>query len=97
MADGTTGTVDKKYINYWIRNEHLPVEIGWRRRTVEMKGSERTDFSQRLKTIGEGQSSSGLGGSGSGSSGLGSLGSRLGSGGSIFGLGGSLFGNRARQ
>ncbi|KAM0342063.1 hypothetical protein ACHAPU_009791 [Fusarium lateritium] len=48
MADGTTGTVDKKFIEYWFKNERLPTEIGWKRRTTTMKGTERVAFTKKL-------------------------------------------------
>ncbi|KAI1056368.1 hypothetical protein LB507_002378 [Fusarium sp. FIESC RH6] len=48
MADGTTGTVKKDYIEYWFKNERMPTEIGWQRRTVTMRGSERMAFSRKL-------------------------------------------------
>ncbi|KAL4757798.1 peroxidase family protein [Aspergillus foveolatus] len=48
MADGTTGTVDTRYIDYWFRNERMPTELGWQRRNVTMKGSERIKYSQLL-------------------------------------------------
>ncbi|KAL4933185.1 peroxidase family protein [Aspergillus undulatus] len=48
MADGTTGTVDKRFIEYWFRNERMPTEIGWQRRNVTMQGSERVKYSQML-------------------------------------------------
>ncbi|OJJ01936.1 hypothetical protein ASPVEDRAFT_28567 [Aspergillus versicolor CBS 583.65] len=49
MADGTTGTVDKKYIEYWFRNERMPTEIGWQRRNTTMQGSERRKYSNLLQ------------------------------------------------
>ncbi|OJJ52387.1 hypothetical protein ASPSYDRAFT_189715 [Aspergillus sydowii CBS 593.65] len=49
MADGTTGTVDKKYIDYWFRNERMPTEIGWQRRNTTMQGSERRKYSNLLQ------------------------------------------------
>ncbi|KAL2860991.1 peroxidase family protein [Aspergillus lucknowensis] len=48
MADGTTGTVDKKFIEYWFKNERMPTEIGWQRRKTTMKGSERLEYSLKL-------------------------------------------------
>jgi hypothetical protein len=48
MADGTTGTVEKKFIEYWLKNERMPTEIGWQRRTTTMRGSERIAFTRRL-------------------------------------------------
>ncbi|KAL4994627.1 Chloroperoxidase [Aspergillus recurvatus] len=48
MADGTTGAVDRKYIDYWFRNERMPTELGWQRRDVTMKGSERIKYSKLL-------------------------------------------------
>ncbi|EKJ76010.1 hypothetical protein FPSE_03782 [Fusarium pseudograminearum CS3096] len=48
MADGTTGTVEKKYIEYWFKNERLPTEIGWQRRTTTMRGIERIEFTRKL-------------------------------------------------
>ncbi|PNS19882.1 hypothetical protein CAC42_7849 [Sphaceloma murrayae] len=67
MADGTTGTVDKKFIDYWFRNERLPTEIGWKRRTTEMQGSERQRYSQMLEDAGQKYLPSEMAGSGSGS------------------------------
>ncbi|KAL2813635.1 Cloroperoxidase [Aspergillus cavernicola] len=49
MADGTTGTVKKEYIEYWFRNERMPTEIGWQRRNVTMQTSERVEFTNLLK------------------------------------------------
>ncbi|KAM0693775.1 hypothetical protein Q7P36_007032 [Cladosporium allicinum] len=48
MADGTTGTVEKKFIEYWLKDERLPTEIGWQRRTKTMQGSERVAFTKKL-------------------------------------------------
>jgi hypothetical protein len=48
MADGTTGTVEKKFIEYWLKNERLPTEIGWQRRTTIMRGIERLAFTRKL-------------------------------------------------
>ncbi|KAL2803087.1 Chloroperoxidase [Aspergillus granulosus] len=48
MADGTTGTVDKRFIEYWFRNERMPTEIGWQRRTTTMQGTERLWYTLRL-------------------------------------------------
>ncbi|KAI7761100.1 hypothetical protein LZL87_011505 [Fusarium oxysporum] len=53
MADGTTGTVEKKFIEYWLsisaaENERMPTEIGWQRRTTTMRGSERIEFTRKL-------------------------------------------------
>ncbi|KAF4996556.1 hypothetical protein FGRMN_4440 [Fusarium graminum] len=48
MADGTTGTVEKKFIEYWFKNERLPTEIGWKRRTTTMRGTERIAFTKKL-------------------------------------------------
>ncbi|TKX25855.1 sterigmatocystin biosynthesis peroxidase-like protein 1 [Elsinoe australis] len=73
MADGTTGTVDKKYIDYWFRNERLPTEIGWKRRTTEMQGSEREKYTQVLQDAGAKYAPAGTG-SGSSRPGLGGLG-----------------------
>ncbi|KAG5777419.1 hypothetical protein H9Q73_008918 [Fusarium xylarioides] len=48
MADGTTGTVEKKFIEYWLKNERMPTEIGWQRRPTIMRGSERVEFTRKL-------------------------------------------------
>ncbi|EAT87589.2 hypothetical protein HBH56_053050 [Parastagonospora nodorum] len=48
MADGTTGTVRKDFIEYWLRNERMPTEIGWTRRPTVMETSERTKFTRAL-------------------------------------------------
>ncbi|KAK2689298.1 hypothetical protein QWA68_011409 [Fusarium oxysporum] len=48
MADGTTGTVEKKFIEYWLKNERMPTEIGWQRRATIMRGSERIEFTRTL-------------------------------------------------
>ncbi|KAL5340168.1 Chloroperoxidase [Aspergillus crustosus] len=48
MADGTTGTVDRDFIEYWFRNERMPTEIGWQRRTTTMQGSERLKYTRLL-------------------------------------------------
>ncbi|PLB34724.1 peroxidase family protein [Aspergillus candidus] len=48
MADGTTGTVDKRFIDYWFRNERMPTEIGWQRRNVTMRSSERIKYTLKL-------------------------------------------------
>ncbi|KAL4973674.1 Chloroperoxidase [Aspergillus desertorum] len=48
MADGTTGTVNKRYIDYWFRNERMPTELGWQQRNVTMKGSELEKYSELL-------------------------------------------------
>ncbi|KAG9196773.1 hypothetical protein G6514_004691, partial [Epicoccum nigrum] len=48
MADGTTGTVRKDFIEYWFRNERMPTEIGWTRRPTVMQSSERTKFTREL-------------------------------------------------
>ncbi|KAI1063581.1 hypothetical protein LB506_005869 [Fusarium annulatum] len=48
MADGTTGTVEKKFIEYWLKNERMPTEIGWQRRPTIMRGSERIEFTRKL-------------------------------------------------
>lgn len=48
MADGTTGTVRKDFVEYWFRNERMPTEIGWSRRPTVMQGSERTKFTREL-------------------------------------------------
>ncbi|KAL4880358.1 hypothetical protein BJY04DRAFT_219353 [Aspergillus karnatakaensis] len=48
MADGTTGTVNKTFIEYWFRNERMPTEIGWQRRTTTMQGSERLKYTRLL-------------------------------------------------
>ncbi|KAL4957587.1 Chloroperoxidase [Aspergillus filifer] len=48
MADGTTGTVDRKFIDYWFRHERMPTEIGWQRRNITMKGEERVKYSKEL-------------------------------------------------
>ncbi|KAJ4336314.1 hypothetical protein N0V87_005465 [Didymella glomerata] len=48
MADGTTGTVKREFIEYWFRNERLPTEIGWTRRPTVMQTSERTKFTREL-------------------------------------------------
>ncbi|CVL08760.1 related to chloroperoxidase [Fusarium mangiferae] len=48
MADGTTGTVEKKFIEYWLRNERMPTEIGWQRRPTIMRGGERVEFTRKL-------------------------------------------------
>ncbi|KAL4783823.1 Chloroperoxidase [Aspergillus varians] len=48
MADGTTGTVDKRFIDYWLRNERMPTEIGWQRRNTTMPSSEREKYSKLL-------------------------------------------------
>jgi hypothetical protein len=54
MADGTTGTVRKDFIEYWFRNERMPTEIGWTRRPTVMQTSERTKFTLELmKAAGE--------------------------------------------
>ncbi|KAK4950171.1 hypothetical protein LTR10_011150 [Elasticomyces elasticus] len=63
MADGTEGKVKKEYIDYWLENERLPVELGWQKRSTEMQGSEREEYSQQLKDLGEGGESSASGGS----------------------------------
>ncbi|KAM0269690.1 hypothetical protein ACHAPA_003897 [Fusarium lateritium] len=60
MADGTTGTVEKKFIEYWlsltrisaVENERLPTEIGWQRRNTTMRGSERVKFTKMLMEAG---------------------------------------------
>ncbi|KAG9502086.1 hypothetical protein J7337_007802 [Fusarium musae] len=48
MADGTTGTVEKKFIEYWLKNERMPTEIGWQRRPTIMRGTERIEFTRKL-------------------------------------------------
>jgi len=48
MADGTTGTVRKDFIEYWFRNERMPTEIGWERRPTVMQSSERTKYTREL-------------------------------------------------
>ncbi|KAL4895297.1 Peroxidase, family 2-domain-containing protein [Aspergillus ambiguus] len=48
MADGTTGTVNKTFIEYWFRNERMPTEIGWQRRGTTMQSSERVEYTQKL-------------------------------------------------
>ncbi|KAL3470346.1 Cloroperoxidase [Aspergillus californicus] len=48
MADGTTGTVAKKFIEYWFRNERMPTEIGWQRRNTTMQTSERLKYTKLL-------------------------------------------------
>jgi hypothetical protein len=59
MADGTTGTVRKDFIEYWLRvhylgNERMPTELGWTRRPTVMQTSERTKFTLELmKAAGE--------------------------------------------
>ncbi|KAM0247557.1 hypothetical protein ACHAP5_004007 [Fusarium lateritium] len=60
IADGTTGTVEKKFIEYWlsltrisaVENERLPTEIGWQRRNTTMRGSERVKFTNMLMEAG---------------------------------------------
>ncbi|KAL4803342.1 Chloroperoxidase [Aspergillus unguis] len=48
MADGTTGTVNRTYIDYWFRHERMPTEIGWQRRNTTMPSSERQKYSELL-------------------------------------------------
>ncbi|PNP76708.1 hypothetical protein FNYG_10127 [Fusarium nygamai] len=48
MADGTTGTVEKKFIEYWLKNERMSTEIGWQRRPTIMRGTERIEFTRKL-------------------------------------------------
>lgn len=56
-------------------NERLPTEIGWKRRTTEMQGSEREKYTQMLQDAGAKYAPAGTGsGSGSGRPGLGGLG-----------------------
>ncbi|KAI9375899.1 Chloroperoxidase [Aspergillus egyptiacus] len=49
MADGTTGTVAREYIEYWFRNERMPTELGWTRRPTVMESEEREEYTERLK------------------------------------------------
>ncbi|KAF9885065.1 hypothetical protein FE257_000796 [Aspergillus nanangensis] len=49
MADGTTGTVNKTFIEYWFRNERMPTEIGWKRRSTTMPSSERLKYTRLLE------------------------------------------------
>ncbi|KAL4861205.1 hypothetical protein BDV12DRAFT_208265 [Aspergillus spectabilis] len=48
MADGTTGTVNKTFIEYWFRNERMPTEIGWQRRPTTMQSAERLKYTRLL-------------------------------------------------
>ncbi|KAK9422061.1 putative Heme haloperoxidase family profile domain-containing protein [Seiridium unicorne] len=52
MADGTTGTVNKTFIDYWFRNERFPTEIGWSRRPTTMPSSEREYYTRLLMEAG---------------------------------------------
>ncbi|ETS80520.1 hypothetical protein PFICI_08049 [Pestalotiopsis fici W106-1] len=52
MADGTTGTVNKTFIDYWFRNERMPTEIGWSRRPTTMQSSEREYYTMLLMQAG---------------------------------------------
>ncbi|KAK6212409.1 hypothetical protein LQW54_005362 [Pestalotiopsis sp. IQ-011] len=52
LADGTTGTVNKTFIEYWFRNERMPTEIGWSRRPTVMQSSEREYYTMLLMQAG---------------------------------------------
>ncbi|KAF4550067.1 Peroxidase-like protein 3 [Elsinoe fawcettii] len=40
MASGTAGGIDRAIMDYFFRNERLPIELGWKRRETEIEPPE---------------------------------------------------------